>query len=137
MTFGPSRISERKLALKTLMGLVLVCLVSGCAVIGSGTRSGDPFRDSADRQITVIIENRVSEPIRVEAVGAGIREDVGFIGARSTRRVGVPWSRTQNIRFQLSPQAGRRSTTNDVNVGPGERLFLVIQAPLDRSYVQR
>lgn len=123
--------------MKILLPVLLIGLTTGCALFGPGTRSGDPFRGAGERQIAVFIENRTGAEIQVEAAGAGVREQVGLIPARSNQRAVIPWTRTQNLRFQLSEVAGRRFTTNEVNVGPGERVFLVIQLPLDRSYVQR
>ncbi|TVP74468.1 MAG: hypothetical protein EA352_10755 [Gemmatimonadales bacterium] len=123
--------------MRTFCSLLLILATTGCAFIGSGARSGDPFRDAGESQVAVFIENRTASDVMVEAVGPGVREEIGLVAARANQRVGVRWTRTQNLRFQLSPVAGRRYTTNDVNVGPGDRVFLVIQAPLDRSYVQR
>lgn len=121
----------------------LVCCVCGLAlaVTGCGLLSGggtwDPFASQSERQLQIRVQNSTGDDVRIEVLAAGRREALGLVGGRTAREFGVPWSRTENIRFRLDPIAGNRLTVGNVLVSPGDRVDLYLQEPLSRSFVVR
>jgi hypothetical protein len=116
---------------------VLLVGLSGCAALTGGFAANDPFRGQAERQLTVRVENTGNEEVAVTALAPGRRTSLGRIQGRSVRQFSVPWSSIQDVRFQIEPLGGRRTTTAGIAVGPGEFVQLVVTQPADRSYVRR
>lgn len=116
--------------------LFLVLALGGCGgLLGRG--DWDPFRSSAERQLSIFILNENAAHVSVVAVGPGTRMNLGTIDPRSRRAVAIPWSSRNSVRFQLELLAGRRHTTPSVLVGPGDRVELWIGDPVQRTVVRR
>jgi hypothetical protein len=122
---------------RTLVLAAVFLLVGGCAVLSGGITSSDPFRSQAEQRLSVRVENVNFDDMTVTALSPGRRHSLGRIPGRSTRQYSIPWSSTQEIRFQIEPQTGRRHTTRGVPVGPGEFVSLIITQPVERSVVRR
>lgn len=119
--------------------LVLVgsLFATGCAALRGGDRGWDPFAQASERRLSILVQNPTNMDVAVEALAGSQRTALGFVSPRSQRHFRIPWQRIETIRFQLEPLGGRRYTTRGLGVGPGERVELVIQAPVSRSFVRR
>jgi hypothetical protein len=112
-------------------------LLGGCAALSGGITSSDPFRSQSERRLSVRIENVYGAEVTVSAIGPGRRHNLGRIQGHSVRQYSIPWFSTQEVRFQIEPETGRRFTTRGVPVGPGEFVSLLITEPVERSIVRR
>ncbi|TVP47565.1 MAG: hypothetical protein EA350_04760 [Gemmatimonadales bacterium] len=119
----------------TVVAVALV--VGGCAILGGGITSSDPFRSQAERRLSVRVENVNTDEMTVNALAPGRRHSLGRIPGRSVQQFSIPWASTQDVRFQIEPLRGRRHTTRGVSVGPGESVHLLITQPVERSAVYR
>lgn len=115
------------------IAIIVPLLLSGCG----GGASYDPFAGTAERRVTVRIQNLHNSDVNVVALGPGLRHEIGMVSARAVRQASVPWSGYQDLRFQIEPIGGRRVTTSGVAVGPGERVELIVQSPVERSFIRR
>lgn len=116
-----------------LAGLLL--MVAGCGLARGN--SWDPFRSTSERQILIRIQNNTLQDVFVDAMSAGQRSELGLVSSRSSAQHRISWSRVEDLRFRISPIGGRPHTTAGLSVGPGDRVELVVQSPLNRSFVRR
>ncbi len=116
--------------------LLLALVLSGCGGFAAQS-SWDPFASRQDRQIGIRVENPTQRDVSVTAVAPGRRIELGMVGSRSSQQYRIPWSQTQDIRFQLDPIGGRRHITPPTTVSPGDRIEVWLQDPLERSVVRR
>lgn len=117
--------------------LVGLLLATGCAALTGGNSAWDPFAQASERRLSILVQNPTNMDVAVEAVAGTERTDLGFVGPRSQRQFSIQWQRVETIRFQIEPLGERRYTTPGLGVGPGERVELIIQAPVSRSFVRR
>lgn len=120
--------------------LLLALLVAGtasCASLSGGITASDPFQSSAERRLSIRIENLGPGEASVRALAPGRRTEIGRVRERTVQQYSVPWSRTQEVRFQIEVTGGRRHTTLGVVVGPGELVHLVVADPVARSFIRR
>ena len=122
---------------RALVFSALALVLGGCAALSGGITSSDPFLASAERRLSVRVENIHQDDMSVRVLGAGRRHDLGRIQGRTVQQFSVPWPSHQEVRFQIEPIVGRRHTTHSVSAGPGERVHLVITQPVERSVVRR
>jgi len=116
--------------------LLLILTLSGCAsLIGRG--DWDPFRSGGERRLTVMILNESRSTVSVRAISAGQRVGLGTVDGNARANFSIPWSRTQEVRFQLEPLMGRGYTTSGVTARPGERLQVWVRDPVQQSRVAR
>lgn len=119
-----------------LLFLLLGLILPGCGLFNQGS-SWDPFRPSSDRQLTVYVNNLHSRDATILLVAPGRRVRLGSVPGRSTEVFFAPWSQVQEVRFQVEPIGSRRHTTRGATVGPGERVELVVQNPVQHSFIRR
>ncbi len=112
-------------------------LLGGCGFLFGGITHSDPFQSQAERRLSVRVENLNGEDMAVRALAAGRRVELGRVQGLSVRQFSIPWSRRQDVRFQIEPIAGRSHTTQPLPVGPGELVNLHITEPINRSYLRR
>jgi len=122
---------------RALVLSALALVLGGCAALSGGITASDPFQASAERRLSVRVENIHQDDMSVRVIGAGRRHELGRIQGRTVQQFSVPWPSHQEVRFQIEPIVGRRHTTQSVPAGPGERVYLVITQPLERSVVRR
>ncbi len=115
---------------------LILIFVTGCSGLASGG-SWDPFAQSSERRLHVRVQNLTTTDVNVHILAPGRRLEVGLVASRSIRDFSIPWSGTQDARFQVEQIAGRRHTTTGVQVGPGERVEVIVQDPLQRTIVRR
>jgi hypothetical protein len=122
---------------RALILAAVLLLVGGCAALSGGITSSDPFRSQAEQRLSVRVENIHGDEMTVSAIAPGRRHSLGRIQGRSVQQYSIPWSATQELRFQIEPLTGRRHTTRGVPVAPGEVVSLVITQPVERSLIRR
>lgn len=126
-----SRRSNRLLA---LVGLLL--FVPGCVSIG-GRGDYNPFRSSDARRISIVIENRNSRAVDVEALAAGRRIYLARVPGGGRAGVTIPWSETQDLGFQIDPVTSSGHRTASIRVTPGEDIELWVQDPIQLSVIRQ
>jgi hypothetical protein len=114
----------------------LLLVVSGCGGI-MGRGDWDPFRSASEGRVTILVFNDGRTPVSIRAVAPGQRLILGSVEGNSRASFAIPWSFTQEVRFQLEPLTGRSYTTSGITARPGDRLSLRVQDPIQRSRVQR
>lgn len=127
----PSRPTVRLLACAALA--VLVAGASGCA-----PPARNPFvaPSAAESQVTVVVENRGFNDIRVYAITARGARSLGSVGGNTQRRVALEWRQIDQISFRIEVLAGRTYNTRGVAVSPGDRVDLVVPNDPNSSYIQ-
>lgn len=114
----------------------LAATLSGCGLLAQRS-SWDPFASRSERELSVRVQNRTTQDVNVNVMAGGRREPLGRVEGRQQERYSVSWQRTETVRFQLEPIAGRRLTISGGVASPGDHLDLYLEEPLSRSFVSR
>ena len=117
-------------------------LVAGCLMIagcGAGQRTPNPFESGpggAD-QIQVRVENLNFNDATLHALTEGARIRMGRVSGKSNGTFRVDWPFVRDLRVEISLLASDTYTTPRLTVSPGESIRLMIQTPLNRSFLIR
>lgn len=112
------------------------CLLLGVA--GCASRARNPFAapGTAETQVTVVMENRGFNDIRVYALTSGGVRSLGGVGGNTQRRAAIEWRHIEQLSFRIEVLAGRTYTTLGISVSPGDRIYLVVPDDPSRAYTQ-
>jgi hypothetical protein len=119
-----------------LVGLGCLLGTSACGWLPGGT-DWDPFASPGERRLAIRIENANRNDVEVRVISGGRRHNLGTVSSRTFRQTSIPWSSTQDLRFEINPLTGRRHTTQGVMVSPGDRVELIVADPVQRSVIRR
>lgn len=120
-----------------LMALLCASVLGGCA---SGSAGDNPFDEGGqgeERSVRIEVQNRNFNDATLYALSDGRRQRMGTVTGNSSGSVSISWPGDRTLRIEIDLLAGGDYTTPSVLVSPGERLQLVIQPNLRRSYIQR
>lgn len=120
-----------------LTALLVVASVWGCA---TGTREDNPFAGAGQggaSSIRVVVENLNFNDATLHALSSGRRYRMGTVSGRSNAAFEVPWPNQGDLRIEIDLLAGAEYTTRAIFAGPGDRLELVVERRVERSYLQR
>jgi len=111
-------------------------LVLGCS---SRTDTPNPFEPggSGAGQIQLRVENLNFNDATLHAVSDGARIRLGRVTGKSEARFTVDWPFVRDLRVEINLLAGGNHTTRRLTVSPGESVRLLIQTPLNRSFLVR
>jgi hypothetical protein len=101
-----------------------VLLMVGCG----GGRARNPFDASPEARgiLSLYLENRGFNDVRVYAVTAAGARSLGPVGGNTFKRATLDWRQLDQISFRIEVLAGRTYTTHAVAASPGDRLELII-----------
>ena len=101
-----------------------VLLLTACAA----GRSRNPFDSSPGAQgiLSVQIENRGFNDVRLFAITPAGALSLGSVGGNTIRRETIDWRQVAQISFRIEVLAGRSYMTHTLTVTPGDRLQLII-----------
>ncbi len=116
-----------------------VLLLSAC---GLGKKEvANPFGDrgpggESANNIRITVENRDFNEANLFVIH-GVETRVGRIQGNGTRDFQMVWPVAKEMRIRIRVLAGGSFTTNPIHVSPGERVYLFIDRPLNRSRLRR
>ncbi len=113
-----------------------MCLALGCA----STDPPNPFRgevSTRDQTIEIFVENLDFNDATLHVLADGARQRLGTVAGKGEQRFTVSWTFVRDLSIQISLLAANEFTTPRLSVNPGEQVRLVIQRPLNRSYLIR
>jgi len=115
---------------------VICALVVGCA---ARTDTPNPFETgrSGGGQIELRVENLNFNDATLHAVSDGSRVRLGRVTGKSQATFQVDWPFVRDLRVEISLLASSDYTTRRLTVSPGESIRLLIQTPLNRSFLVR
>lgn len=136
---SPSTPQPRREALHP--GSLLLVLLSTLAVAGCSSLSGgqNPFEGGGaeeERSILIQVQNLNFNDATLHALSSGRRQRLGRVSGKSTASFRIPWQGSQQLRIEIDLLAGSDYRTNGVLASPRDRVRLVIQSQLRRSYLQ-
>lgn len=123
-------------ALAGLLGLVLLSL----AACSSTKPPPNPFRGevpASEQTIDIFVENQGFSDATVHAIAEGSRIRMGTVNGKQSRTFSISWPFMRELSVHISELAGDEFTTRRLVVSPGERVQLLIQQPIRRSYLVR
>jgi hypothetical protein len=119
---------------KTLAAVLLI-LVAACAPTRS---AAPPLSEEESAEVVVLrVENLAFNDATLHAISPGGRIRLGRVRGRGQETFRIRWSVPRDLRVEIDLLAGGRYTTPGVPVSPGERLELIIEEPLSRSFIRR
>ena len=100
-----------------------VLLTTACA-----SRAASPFDQTAGGQasLSVYLENRGFNDVRVYAIIPSGARPMGVVGGNTIERASLPWRQSALISFRIEVLAGRTYMTHALSADPGDRLELII-----------
>lgn len=113
--------------------LVLVA-TWGCGVAGAR----NPFAEAtpAETRISIWVENRGFNDIRLYAATPRGNQSLGSVGGNTQRRIDLEWRQLDQLSFRIEVLAGRTYNTMGVSVQPGDRIQVVIPEDPNQTYIQ-
>lgn len=127
----PTRVSVRFVA-----GAALAVFLVGATACAPPARNPFVAPSAAESQVTVYIDNRGFNDIRVYAMTARGAQPLGSVGGNTQRRVALEWRQIDQLSFRLEVLAGRTYNTLGVAVSPGDRVDLVVPNDPNGTYIQ-
>lgn len=128
---------RRSIAARTLW-IGSLCLVAWAC--SSTPDTPNPFRGETaarDQTITIFVENLDFNDATLHVIADGSRERLGTVSGKQEERFTVGWNFVRDLSIHINMLAGDEFTTPRLAVNPGERVRLVIQRPIHRSYLIR
>lgn len=119
-----------------LLVAVVALGVTGCASLSSGDNPFSGEGGEGARSIRIDVRNLNFNDATLHAVSSGSRYRMGTVSGKSDASFEVRWEGQQTLEIEIDLLAGGRHTTRPISVSPQDRVQLVIQPELRRSYVQ-
>ena len=126
--------SNTATALKSVwIALLTVALVAGC-------NRGDvesPFAQRGATRVSLRVDNLDFNEATLHAITDGQRELIGRVAGKAQDSFVLEWQQVRDLRIEIDLLAGDRFTTRGLTVSPGDNLALIIQVPVNRSFLRR
>ena len=118
-----------------LLVAAVVALVGGAC---GATSSRNPFvqANPAETRVTLFVENRGFNDVRVYAITPRGSESLGGVGGNTQRRIDIAWRQLDQLSFRIEVLAGRTYNTPAVSVSPGDRVHMTIPDDPSNVYIQ-
>ncbi|MEZ4424093.1 MAG: hypothetical protein R3E98_11850 [Gemmatimonadota bacterium] len=85
----------------------------------------------------LLVENTDFNEATLHALSEGGRQLIGRVSGKASGRFVLEWPAVRDLQIQIDLLASDRYTTPRLTVTPGDRLTLVIQTPVNRSFLRR
>ncbi len=118
-------------------GAVLLVLTLAACGQARGAQAGDPFERGSAGVLHLDVQNTLEEDVIIRVRAGNTNREIGQVRARSQARFQVPWGDFGRLTLQLEPLGGSRYSMPAVEASSGERLFLEIVRPIERSTLRR
>ena len=117
-------------------------LIAAASVLVAGCAAADPpnpFESgpAGASQIQLLAENLNFNDATLHAVTDGARIRLGRVSGKSESTFRVDWPFVRDLQVEISLLASSSYTTRRITVSPGERIRLMIQTPVNRSFLIR
>lgn len=112
-----------------ILALGLIVLSIGC---GGRIPASDPFDGSAGTLI-IEVQNQNFLDATIYAIAPGIRRRLGTVTGKADGEFRMAWNFANPLRLTIDLLAGASCTTNQLLVGPGEVVQLVVESDLERD----
>jgi len=111
-------------------------LMVGC---GGRTDTPNPFEtaSSGGGEIEIRVENLNFNDATLHALADGTRLRMGRVSGKSNASFRVDWPFVRDLSIEISLLASSDYTTRRITVSPGESVRLMIQTPVNRSFIVR
>ena len=105
----------------------------------SGGNTPNPFEasEAGGGRIQIRVENTQFNDATLHALTEGARIRLGRVSGKSTETFRIDWPFVRDLRVEISLLASDTYTTPRLTVSPGEGIRLMIQQPLNRSFLVR
>jgi len=115
------------------IALISVALVTGC-------NRGDvesPFGRRGATRVSLRVDNLDVNEATLHAITDGQRDLIGRVAGKGQDSFVLEWRQVRDLRIEIDLLAGDRFTTRGLTVSPGDNLALIIQVPVNRSFLRR
>lgn len=124
----------------TLRAVALSAVMLGLSGCASTPDPPNPFRDEVnarDQTISIHVDNLDFNDATLHIVADGARSRLGTINGKQQGSFETAWPFSRDLQIHISLLASDEFTTARLTVNPGERVKLIIQRPIYRSYLIR